>query len=454
MDRSRRGVDASHLITGVRTAALVGAALLALAGGAAGQATPAPAPHIVLVGDSTVTEGSGWGLGFRQLVASGVRVTNTAQNGRSSKSFRDEGHWATALAVKGDYYLIQFGHNDQPGKGPERETDPSTTFPANLARYVDEVRAIGATPVLVTSLVRRTFRESRNLGDGEPARLRSTLGPWVEAVRRVSIEKRVPLIDLDASSRAVCEQLGPVQCAGFNLKTDAGTWDTTHLDAAGSAAFAGLVVDSLRDAVPALAPYLAASGAPAPGDPPDLPAPHPLLSPPNPIGPRVPFGRVYTRAIRLARIQQRQAFLGREPSQAALPPMVTSPVILVAWDFVPDTPPVGRVDCGFGPAAPREVFVHAARQEPRPELQPLATYAEPRRIKELLEPFESDIRRVRWVTVLDSARLRPDTFLAWQANVPCGPSADRVGEEHQRTQAFIAQDDIDRWIARAPAAKP
>ena len=51
-------------------------------------------------------------------------VTNTAANGRSSKSFIDEGKWAAALALKGDYYLIQFGHNDEPGKGPERETDP------------------------------------------------------------------------------------------------------------------------------------------------------------------------------------------------------------------------------------------------------------------------------------------------------------------------------------------
>ena len=76
--------------------------------------------HIVLVGDSTVTEGSGWGLGFRQLAGPAVTITNTAQNGRSSKSFRDEGHWGKALALKGDYYLIQFGHNDQPGKGPSR----------------------------------------------------------------------------------------------------------------------------------------------------------------------------------------------------------------------------------------------------------------------------------------------------------------------------------------------
>lgn len=418
---------------------------------APGSATAGP--HIVLVGDSTVTEGSGWGLGFRRLAGSAVTVTNTAQNGRSSKSFRDEGHWAKALAAKGDYYLIQFGHNDQPGKGPERETDPATTFPANMARYVDEVRAIGGTPILVTSLVRRTFKESRNLSDSEPARLVSTLGPWVEAVRRLSIEKRVSLIDLDASSRALCERLGPVQTAGFNIKKDDGTWDTTHLDAAGSAAFARLVVDDLGDAVPALAPYLPAAATEATADePPDLPAPHPLLSPPSPAGLRVPFGRVYTRAIRLARVQQREAFHGRESSLATLPPMVTSPVILIAWDFVPDTPPVGRVDCGFGPVAPREIVIHPIRQEPRPELQPLATYAEPRRIRELLEPFESDIRRVRWVTVLDPARLRRDTLLAWRTQVMCGPNAERVGEEHTRTAALIAQDDIARWHDQ-PAAR-
>jgi lysophospholipase L1-like esterase len=218
-------------------------------------AQPAPTaltapPHIVLVGDSTVTEGSGWGLGFRGLVAAGVTLTNAAQNGRSSKSFREEGHWGKAIAAKGQFYLIQFGHNDQPGKGPERETDPATTYPANLARYVDEVRAIGATPILVTSLVRRTFAES------DPARLTSTLGPWVEAVKKVAAEKQVVLIDLDASSRALCERLGPADTKRFDLRKDDGTWDTTHLDATGSTAFARLVVDELRQKVPSLAPYL------------------------------------------------------------------------------------------------------------------------------------------------------------------------------------------------------
>ena len=256
MDRSHRGVDASHLSDSMKTAIAFALATAGVIASGRSPQAPTPAasgsPHIVLVGDSTVTEGSGWGHGFQQLVAAEVRVTNTAQNGRSSKSFRDEGHWATALAAKGDYYFIQFGHNDQPGKGPERETDPATTFPANMARYVDEVRAIGATPILVTSLVRRTFSKT------EPAKLTSTLGPWVEAVKRVAAEKRVPLVDLDASSRALCERLGPAETARFNLRTDAGTWDTTHVDATGSLAFAKLVVADLRRAVPALAPWLIA----------------------------------------------------------------------------------------------------------------------------------------------------------------------------------------------------
>jgi lysophospholipase L1-like esterase len=382
-------------------------------------------------------------------MAPGVRVTNAAQNGRSSKSFRDEGHWATALAAKGDYYLIQFGHNDQPGKGVERETEPATTFRANMARYVDEVRAMGATPVLVTSLVRRTF------GELPPDTLTSTLGPWVEAVRRVATDKAVPLIDLDASSRALCERLGPVQTAEFNVKTVDGTWDTTHLDAAGSAAFARLVVDDLRVAVPALAPYLSDPVADASGEePPDLPAPHPLLSFPNAAGERIPFGRVYPRSLRLARIQRRETFHGRQPLLAALPPMVTSAAIVVAWDFVPQAPPPGRVDCGFGPAAPRTVTIRrVVPQAARARPQPLTIHAEPHAIRDLMSPFEADIRTVRWVALLDPANLRPDTMLMWQTTVTCGVAPARGGLEATATAALITQADIDRWSDRTPVAR-
>src|SRR6185369_3967647 len=98
---------------------------------------------IVLVGDSTVNDEGGWGPGLRASFGPQVEVVNLAMNGRSSKSFRDEGRWEPALALKPDYILIQFGHNDGPGKGPERETDPRTTFRGNMARYVDEARAAG-----------------------------------------------------------------------------------------------------------------------------------------------------------------------------------------------------------------------------------------------------------------------------------------------------------------------
>jgi pectinesterase len=116
----------------------------ALAGVAppARTATSQPrAIRIVLVGDSTVTDGSGWGFGFKQWLGPGAECLNTASNGRSSKSYIDEGAWNDALAQHGDYYLIQFGHNDMPGKGPDRETDADDVR-EHVA--IDDARAIGA----------------------------------------------------------------------------------------------------------------------------------------------------------------------------------------------------------------------------------------------------------------------------------------------------------------------
>ena len=100
--------------------------------------------RIVLVGDSTVASGSGWGDGLIKLMAPGVEGINLAVRGRSSKSYRAEGYWQKVLEKKPNWVLIQFGHNDQPGKGPKLETDAKTTFRENLVRYIDEVEAIGA----------------------------------------------------------------------------------------------------------------------------------------------------------------------------------------------------------------------------------------------------------------------------------------------------------------------
>ena len=114
---------------------------------------------------------------------------------------------------------------------------------------MDDVRAIGGKPILVTSLTRRNFDKS---GDGK---LAPNLMPYVEAMKRVAAGKNVPLLDLHFDSVALCEKIGPDETAKFNPVKD-GKPDTTHLNAGARVVFARLVVEELRKAVPELAPYL------------------------------------------------------------------------------------------------------------------------------------------------------------------------------------------------------
>ena len=176
------------------------------------QAPAAPAifksSKIVLVGDSTMAVKSGWGAAFcGDHLSSFVACVNLARGGRSSGSYRAEGSWALALKEISSggfvetYVLIQFGHNDQPGK-PGRSTDLATEFPANMKRYVEEVRAAGGVPILVTPLTRRQFKDGKLIDD---------LGPWAQAVKTVAAETNTPLIDLHARSMAAVQTLGPVE---------------------------------------------------------------------------------------------------------------------------------------------------------------------------------------------------------------------------------------------------
>ncbi len=230
-------------------AVVIGA--VAAVGSSAQAPSQAQRIRVVLVGDSTVTDDSGWGAGFKEYASAAVEVVNVAANGRSSKSYIDEGRWTEALAKRGDYYLIQFGHNDEPGKGPERETDPKTTYRANMARYVDDVRAIGAKPILITSLVRRIYNQ-----DGT---IRTTQTPYVEVVRALAAEKRVPLVDLHAISKADAEHAGDDVWADLSPRDDKGEVDRTHLNAKGSEVVARLVIEELRQVVPDLSAYFAVS---------------------------------------------------------------------------------------------------------------------------------------------------------------------------------------------------
>jgi lysophospholipase L1-like esterase len=199
---------------------------------------------IVLVGDSTVNAGGGWGKGFCVIMTPNVTCINEALNGRSSKSFIDEGAWKKALDDRGDYYLIQFGHNDMKGKGPERETDPETTFAANIRRYIRDARAIGAVPVVVTSLSRRNYRNGVLVQD---------LKEYSAAAKRVGMEENVTVIDLNAMSVKLLEGMTQTQADEFNAtghederaENKKSPVDRTHLNAKGQALFGRMVADTL-----------------------------------------------------------------------------------------------------------------------------------------------------------------------------------------------------------------
>jgi lysophospholipase L1-like esterase len=173
---------------------------------------PIRASKIILVGDSTTAVLGGWGPSFcADHVTSFLACVNLARGGRSSYNYRAEGSWDIALReMRTDGYdatwvLVQFGHNDQPGK-PGRSTDLATEFPANLRRYVEEIRAAGAQPVLLTPLVRRQFQHGRLIDD---------LAPWADAIRKVAADMQVPLVDLHARSRDAVQGAGPVLAMRF-----------------------------------------------------------------------------------------------------------------------------------------------------------------------------------------------------------------------------------------------
>ncbi|PVM86075.1 lysophospholipase [Caulobacter radicis] len=196
------------------------AAALATAPMAAHAQAPAPeaeppmfrAVKVVLIGDSTTAVIGGWGPSFcGQHVTSFAACINLARGGRSSGNYRTEGSWRLAMKEIGaggfqdTYVLIQFGHNDQPGK-PGRSTDLVTEYPANLKRYVEEVRAAGGKPVLVTPLTRRQFKDGKLIDD---------LGPWAEATRKVAADTRTPLVDLHAKSYAAVQAMGAAEATRF-----------------------------------------------------------------------------------------------------------------------------------------------------------------------------------------------------------------------------------------------
>jgi len=206
--------------------------------------------RLVLIGDSTVCDyptnkaQRGWGQYVQGYFKNEVKVINLAKGGRSTKTFIQEGLWNKALAEKPDVILIQFGHNDSHSPDKPEATSASADYKDYLRRYVDETRAAGATPVLITPMVRRNF--------GPDGKLRDILQPYAEAMKQVGAEKKVPVINLHALSRALVEPLG----ANGSADMASAPGDNTHFNQKGASAMAELVMKELPTAVPELKIHL------------------------------------------------------------------------------------------------------------------------------------------------------------------------------------------------------
>lgn len=222
-------------------------------------------PVIYMIGDSTMANKNlakgnperGWGHMLPGFLSSDIRVDNHAQNGRSSKSFRDEGRWDKVIArVKaGDYVFIQFGHNDEKEKDSSRYTNPDGQFRENLKRYIRETREKGGIPVLFTPIPRRSFREGI---------LQETHGKWLEATKAVADAEQVVLIDLNKTLTDTLQAVGDEASRKWFMWVAPGTvalcpdgkQDDTHLNVAGARMVARLAIDEVKEKIPALTDYI------------------------------------------------------------------------------------------------------------------------------------------------------------------------------------------------------
>ncbi|WP_263602345.1 rhamnogalacturonan acetylesterase [Chryseobacterium sp. PET-29] len=214
-------------------------------------------PTLFLIGDSTMANKEnpdknpehGWGQVLNQFFTTGIEIQNHAMNGRSSKSFRTEGRWAAIekQLKKGDFVIIQFGHNDQKMKDSTKFTNPYTQYRANLERYVKETRAKGAIPILMTSIVRRNFNENGVLID--------THKEYPLVVRMVANDLNVPFVDMQLLTEQLEIAYGPENSKKLHLHFKEGEEpyypkgkdDDTHLSKLGADLEAKLAAESLKN---------------------------------------------------------------------------------------------------------------------------------------------------------------------------------------------------------------
>jgi lysophospholipase L1-like esterase len=205
---------------------------------------------IAVAGDSTVEDcpldkpTRGWGQMIGAYFKDGVKTTNFARGGQSTKTYMTRGFWGLPastsrwdllLASKPDFILLQFGHNDSHEKGKPESTDAATDYKDYLRRYADDAKRAGAEIVFITPMHRRLFDKS-----GTPT---EELLPYANAMKAVAREKGIPCIDLHASSGEFLKGLGEAGSEDLFVKAD-----RSHFSEKGAKAMTGLIVQGLNKA--------------------------------------------------------------------------------------------------------------------------------------------------------------------------------------------------------------
>ena len=210
---------------------------------------------LYMIGDSTMANKPlednperGWGMMLQDFFDPSVTVENHAMNGRSTRSFLYENRWQPIVdkLKKGDYVIIQFGHNDGSKEKKERYTTPGE-YKRNLIRFVNETRSCKACPVLCTPIIRRRFDENGVFYD--------THGVYPDVVRHVADSMKVLLVDMHRKSEKLIRELGPEGSKKMFLYIQPGVYaslpngkeDNTHFSEWGAHEMARLFVEGIAE---------------------------------------------------------------------------------------------------------------------------------------------------------------------------------------------------------------
>ena len=211
---------------------------------------------IYTIGDSTMANKKdpeqnperGWGQMLPALFSDDVKIDNRAVNGKSTRSFIDSKLWDSVYneLKKGDYVFIQFGHNDGKMTDPTRYTNPHSSYRHNLIRFVLETRKKKATPILFSSITRRTFNEQGVLIDSH--------GDYTQEMRLVAQEYKVPFIDMQYHTELLEESYGAEKSKELHLhfKPEENTYiskgieDNTHLSLKGATEIAEIAAEQIK----------------------------------------------------------------------------------------------------------------------------------------------------------------------------------------------------------------